>query len=181
MKDRWTKQIDEVTENFVNAFGKMNVQQLNWKPNGQTWSIGQILDHLTVINRSYYPVLKEVKTGVYQPPFMARWNFMVSFLGKMILNSVQPDRKRKTKTFPIWEPTQSEVPPDILTRFVQEQDELKKVIQGSYSLLDAGTVISSPANRNIVYKLETAFDIMVAHERRHFNQAKEIEMMMNPK
>jgi hypothetical protein len=40
--------------------------------------------------------------------------------------------------------------------------------------LEKGTVISSPANKYIVYKLETAFDIIVAHEERHLEQAKEV-------
>jgi hypothetical protein len=35
------------------------------------------------------------------------------------------------------------------------------------------TVISSPANRNILYTVDKAFDIILAHERRHFNQATE--------
>jgi hypothetical protein len=48
------------------------------------------------------------------------------------------------------------------------------MIQSSSKLLEYKTVISSPANRNIVYKLETAFDIIVAHEFRHFEQAKEV-------
>jgi hypothetical protein len=39
-------------------------------------------------------------------------------------------------------------------------------------------VISSPANKNIVYKLETAFDIIVSHEQRHLEQAKEILQLM---
>jgi hypothetical protein len=32
---------------------------------------------------------------------------------------------------------------------------------------------NSPANRNMVYTLERAFDIIVVHERRHFQQAME--------
>ena len=37
-----------------------------------------------------------------------------------------------------------------------------------------GVVISSPANKNIVYKLEVAFDIIVSHEQRHLEQAREV-------
>jgi len=48
------------------------------------------------------------------------------------------------------------------------------MIAGCSDLLDKGTIISSPANKNIVYKLEMAFDIITTHEQRHFEQAKEV-------
>jgi hypothetical protein len=103
---------------------------------------------------------------------------MVSFLGKTVLNAVQPDRKKKMKTFPIWEPTTSNVIGDILNRFQNHQNELIQKIEGSQGLVEKGVVISSPANKNIVYKLETAFDIIVSHEQRHLEQAKEVLQLM---
>jgi hypothetical protein len=172
--DKWTNKIDETTNNFKSMFGQLTYEQLNWKPNEQTWSIGQNIDHLIVINATYYPVIKAAKEGAYKLPFMGKIGFMVNFLGKTVLNAVQPDRKKKMKTFPIWEPTQSNVTSDILTRFDLHQAELKHMVAGCSDLLDKGTIISSPANKNIVYKLEMAFDIITTHEQRHFEQAKEI-------
>lgn len=79
------------------------------------------------------------------------------------------------KTFPMWEPTRSNLQEDIWSRFEGSQMELKQMIQSCSDLLESGTVISSPANKNIVYKLETAFDIIVSHELRHFEQASEVD------
>lgn len=83
------------------------------------------------------------------------------------------------KTFPVWEPTISQVNDDILQRFEKHQNELKRQIETSKELVEKGTIISSPANRNIVYKLETAFDIIVSHEQRHLEQASEILYNLN--
>lgn len=173
MKD-WTSQLDKITEHFVADFGSLSAEQLNWKPNPQTWSIAQNIDHLIVVNQTYYPILTSLKAGTYKTPFIGKIGFMVSFLGKIVLNAVKPDRKKKIKTFPIWEPTVSEIKDDILRRFENHQIELKQRIEASEELLEKGTVISSPANRIIVYKLETAFDIIVTHEQRHLKQAKEV-------
>ncbi|MCB0565425.1 MAG: DinB family protein [Phaeodactylibacter sp.] len=177
--NRWTPQIDKTTQDFKQAFGSLTAGQMNWKPHSGTWSIAQNIDHLIVINESYYPVLQALRNGTYQLPFMAKLGFMVSFLGKAILKSVQPDRKRKMKTFPIWEPSESQVPPGVLDRFAQHQSELKSLIENSADLIQQGVIISSPANKNIVYRLETAFDIIVTHEQRHLEQAKEVLQMMN--
>lgn len=176
----WTNQINETTEGFVKNFDSLTPEQLNWKPNANTWSIAQNIDHLIVINETYFPILADLKAGTYKRPFMAKLGFMVSFFGKTVLNAVQADRKKKIKTFPIWEPTTSHISSDIIDRFVKHQTALQQQIKASDYLVKKGTVIASPANKNIVYTLETAFDIIVTHEQRHLAQAKEVlEMLKN--
>jgi hypothetical protein len=174
----WTSTLDDISKQSLSEFGSLTSEQLNWKPNSNTWSIAQNLDHLIVANETYYPVLASLKAGTYRTPFIARIGFMVSFLGKTVLKAVQPDRQKKMKTFPIWEPTTSNLLDDILKRFQIHQNELIQKIEDAKGLVEKGVVISSPANRNIVYKLETAFDIIVSHEQRHLEQAKEILQQM---
>lgn len=67
---------------------------------------------------------------------------------------------------------------EILDKFEEHQEGLKNQINNSKNLIAKRAVISSPANSNIVYKLDAAFDIMVAHEQRHFEQAKELLKML---
>ena len=170
----WTKQIDEITNSFYYEFGELTVEQLNWKPTEHVWSIAQNIEHLIVLNETYYPTIKSIRGGYYKISFLAKSSFIVNFLGKIVLKAVQPHRRKKMKTFPIWEPSRSEITADILERFANHQSELKELIKNSEDLLAMETIISSPANKNIVYKLETAFDIIVTHEQRHFEQAKEV-------
>jgi len=47
--DKWTNQIDTITAEFTKEFGNLSAEQLNWKPNADTWSIAQNMDHLIVI------------------------------------------------------------------------------------------------------------------------------------
>lgn len=171
----WLPKIDAITLDFSNAFGKLSTAQLNWKPNAQTWSIAQNTHHLIVIGESYHPTFEALKNGTYKAPFIAKLGFMVSFLGNTVLGAVQPDRKKRMKTFPIWEPSTSDISGDILEKFkLYYQEALKTNIEDLSELAKQGVVISSPANKNIVYKLETAFEIIITHEQRHFEQAKEI-------
>lgn len=55
------------------------------------------------------------------------------------------------------------------------------MIRNSKELIQKGVVISSPANKNIVYKLDKAFEIIIAHEKRHFEQSKDVLQLMNLK
>ncbi len=170
---RWTDDIDLITSAFVKSFGSLDHESLNRKINPETWSIAQNIDHLIVINNTYYPIIEAVKSGTYTLPWHGRIAMISNFFGRILLKSVQPDRRKKMKTLPMWEPSKSEIPPGILHRFREEQDRLKKTIQGCSALLDQDTLICSPANRVIVYKLEKAFDIIVTHEKRHLAQARE--------
>lgn len=170
----WKSQLEQLTADYKSAFGKLDIATLNTKPNPQTWSIGQVIDHVMKSNETYYPVIKEVRAGTYKIPALGKIGFIHNLFGKMILGGVEPTRKRKIKTFPIWEPSISNIEPNILQQFEQHQKELVSLIENTKDLMEKGTLISSPANRNIVYKLEVLYDILVAHERRHFNQAVEI-------
>ena len=172
--EHFSKEVDEITADFLQSFGRLTAHQLNWKPNTETWSIGQNIDHLMVINETYAPILQQLQTGDYRLPWHARFDFLVNFLGKTVLKAVEPARKKKMKTFPLWEPRQSSIPADILDQFQKHQEKLKLRIQSCAGLMTRGAVISSPANRIIVYKLDTAFEIMLTHERRHLNQARVI-------
>ena len=41
-------------------FSNIRLEQLNWKPSPDQWSIGQCLDHLLVFDSSYFPPLKNI-------------------------------------------------------------------------------------------------------------------------
>ncbi|NBB88156.1 MAG: DinB family protein [Bacteroidetes bacterium] len=170
----WSEQIDEITENFIQTFGSLTPEQLNWKPDPKTWSIAQNIEHLITINSTYFPVIQSVKDGTYEPPFIAKFGFITSFFGNMLYRAVQPNRKWKSKTMPMWEPTQGDVPEGILKRFEDHQDVLKKRMDDAQDVAEEGAIISSPANKNLIIKLEKAFDIIIAHEKRHYEQSKEV-------
>ncbi len=167
-------EIDRTTKDFDREFGGLTSDQLNWKAQAEVWSIAQNIDHLIVINETYYPVIQALREGTYSTPFLGKIGFIVNFFDKIILSAVQPDRRRKIKTFPIWQPSNSEISADILLRFAKHHEDLKQLIRDSEDLLKKNLVISSPANSNIVYHLSAAFDIIIAHEKRHLEQAKEV-------
>ncbi len=170
----WSQQLDKISYAFSREFGDLNAEQLNWKPDPKTWSIAQNIDHLIRVNESYFPVFSALKEPRYRIPFLGRLALVVRFFGKMILASVKPDRKRRMRTLALWEPAQSSLPADIVQRFEAHQFALKQEIEAIQPWVQKGVVISSPANKNIVYELKTALDIITSHEERHLEQAREV-------
>lgn len=171
-------QVDANTQQFVSHFESLNADELNWKPNTDIWSIAQNIDHLIHINDTYGKVFSDLKSGSLKLPFIARFRFITGFLGDLILKAVEPGRTKKTKTFTIWEPTQSKVSLDILERFAQSQDELKHYIHSLSEEIKKGSIVYSPINKQIVLSAGAAVDIIITHEHRHLNQCKEVAELL---
>jgi hypothetical protein len=172
--NKWDAKIDEITNDFQNSFGKLSSQEINWKPNASTWSIAENMDHIIKTNKSYFSIVDKAKIGSYNTSYLANFGWIVNLFGRVILKGVDPNRRKKTKTFKMWEPNEKKIFLSILDEFFDHQAELKQLINHSSDLISKETVISSPVNKHVVYKLETAFDIIVNHERRHYNQALEV-------
>jgi len=170
----WTHQLDQVSNDYKRVVQSLSGKEINWKPGPDQWSIGQVLEHLIIINRSYFPLLNQLHQGTYETPFLSKIGFLTNWIGNMILKGVEPTRKKKISTFTIWEPAQSAIDPNILNQFLDQQEVLKREIEKSLPLLEKRAVIASPANQNIIYTLEKAFDIIVTHEQRHYQQVLEI-------
>lgn len=169
------ERLEGISNEVDERFGDLGEGELNRRPSAGTWSIAEVLQHLIVYNESYYPAFEAILENRQKLPWHARIPMMPSMMGKLLLKLVKGSRKRKVKTFSTWEPDESEIPSDIVERFSSQQEELRAWFQKLTPYTDHGIIIPSPASRNFVYPLNTALELIVAHEARHLEQAKEVE------
>jgi hypothetical protein len=146
----------------------------NWKPNAQSWSAAQVVEHLNMVTLSYQPILRSVKDGSYRAAWTAWIPWYPLLIGKLLLRYSKPESKQKIRTFVTWEPATSELPLSTLDDFVKLQGELERFIARSSDLLVRKVVIGSPANRNLTYSLRNAFHIIVSHQERHLGQLQRV-------
>ncbi|MCR9017016.1 DinB family protein [Aquiflexum gelatinilyticum] len=170
----WIDSIDNITKEAIEGFIALSVEKMHLKPNAETWSIAENFEHLITINRTYFPIFEKLKNGSFQGAFISRFPYFSNLFGNLILKSVSDGGKKKARTFPLWEPKVTEGDATVLERFQNHQEELKKWIIELVPFFEKKTVIHSPANKLIVYSLEKAIDIIVAHEQRHLDQAKKL-------
>lgn len=163
----------DLTEQFKTTFGHLDNDQLNWRPDADTWSVAQVMEHLVIINESYYPVFDRVKNGTNRIPLIGKVPFIPRAIGNMIEKSMQPASRARTRTVPVWEPSKSRIS-NILERFRNHQTTLITHLQGLESFFNKDVVISSPANQYVVYYLDQAVAILLVHEKRHYLQACKI-------
>lgn len=171
------QRIDRVTETVVTAFGKLDQAGLNWKPNPSIWSVGQVIDHIIVVNTSMFPTFDALLDGFYKPSLFTKVPGLARFFGGFILKSQDPANRKKSKTLPLWKPTTSAIDAGIVSRFTEHQEDLKRryeALQGARN-----PIISSPAASFVVYPLNDAKELLVRHEERHLLQAQEVLELQN--
>ena len=165
--------VNAVTEEVNMLCDGLSVEQMNARPDADGWSIAQVLEHLILVFNSYDPVWKSARDGRRTAPWPRVIPGYAALMGRLILSSVQPQNRRKAPTMSVWKPSQSAVTADILGQFLHCQEMLKAVII-EFNDMHGHVLISSPANRNVIYSLGHACRILVAHEARHVQQIKRI-------
>ena len=81
-KHPWKEQIEKNTQGFIEHFGVLTAEELNWKPDPKTWSIAQNISHLIQFNETYFPILESLQKEKYKPHLWQSSSLSSLFLGK---------------------------------------------------------------------------------------------------
>jgi hypothetical protein len=165
----------EAGEKVKTEFSDLSLQQLNWKPAPDSWSIGQCLDHLVISNCSYFPALKKIINNTHQMTAWQKWNPLSGLFGKILADQMQEKVKKKLKAPKVFIPTYSQVDAGILDRFQKHLDTLLEYI-AALEKVDLDKIhITSPALKFVTYDLRHTIKILVPHLHRHINQALRVK------
>ena len=97
-------------------------------------------------------------------------------------NALNPDQKRKMKTFKVFEPAASNISETIFDDFVENNRKLITMIKALKDVETHKIKIAEPLSVALNLRLDDAFEILAMHEQRHYNQAKRVlEMQNSPK
>ncbi|HMS39040.1 MAG TPA: DinB family protein [Pyrinomonadaceae bacterium] len=167
-------QLEIISDDTKLTFGKFSLAQINWKPNAESWSVGQCFEHLIVTNNLYFPNIQKVINGTHRNNFFSKIPFSTNFIALMMKNALNPEQKRKMKTFKVFEPSVSNVSPKIIEDFVENNQKLIEMIEVCKDLDLHKIKIAEPLSVALNLRLDDAFEILVMHEKRHFKQAERV-------
>jgi hypothetical protein len=168
-------QLGPIADEARETFGGLSAAQLNWKPGAGEWSVAQCFDHLIVTNESFFPLLEKIASGEHRGGLWERLSPFSGFFGRMVLKSVASKGGRKFKAPAKLLPSSSEVDGRVIERFAEHQGELANRILATKDLDLGRIVVTSPVSGFVTYSLLDAYRVVVAHERRHFEQARRVK------
>ena len=165
--------LDDVAAATQSTFGALDARQLNWRPDATRWSVAQCFEHLLTANRLMVDAAQAALGGKPRTVWQ-RLPVVPGAFGRILIRSQAPQSTRKFTASPLATPAASDIAPDILHRFIAQNDELVWWLRGMPEPRAAGVVMTSPFVSFVVYSVLDGARLVLAHDHRHLEQARRV-------
>ena len=148
--------------------------QLNWRPSEGRWSIAECIAHLTATGNVYLtPLDRAIQRGSDRAMFGGRDFHPTRFVAWLIAQ-MEPPPKRRMRTFRKIVPRGVSVGAQLAADFEAMHAALIERIRKSAGLDLSRVKLRSPLVPLLRLSLGTSFGFLLAHERRHLWQARQV-------
>lgn len=158
--------------NFSKSLLEISEDILQKKPNEQSWSVLDCLEHLNLYGDFYVP---EIKKRLNQSKSKNQSNFKSGFLGnKFALDMLPKKNMKKMNTFKSKNPISSKLDKEkVILRFINQQEEMLILLENAKTknLSNIKTSITLPL---LKFRLGDTFRFVIYHNKRHIVHAKNI-------
>lgn len=168
-------ELEKIPDIVQEEFGYLSENQLNWKPNAQSWSISECLNHLIISDSLYDETFQKIFTKY--PKNSPDRDVQFSWLGKWLINSINPSNSKKIPA-----PKKFQVPnashwnkEEILNLYFNRVHKLSNYFS-EFQGLDLNKIyLSSPALWILRYNLSSCIQLMIYHHQRHIIQGVKVK------
>jgi hypothetical protein len=177
MHDELQRMLDQVER--VKADGRalvagMSHEQLNWRPGPGRWSIGQCLDHLNTI-RTVFPAIDHTMDDAERRGLRSSGPFRYGWWPRLVVRSMEPPPRFRMRTFAILVPAETPLEPGAVLRdFVDLREQFGQRLRRADRLDLERAIVQSPVSRFVRLPLGAYFAFLLAHDRRHLWQARQV-------
>lgn len=169
----------EAKNKVLTEFHNISVDQLNWKPSSQSWSIAQCFDHLLIADSSYFSFLQQITEGKYTMTFWEKFSPFTAKCGQILKDQLQEQVKKKMIAPNKFTPMKAEKSVGFIDIYIKNLDTLLNHISNCRYIDIDKTIITSPIIRIVTYSLRDSFQFLIHHEHRHINQAIRVRDHIN--
>ncbi|HEV8510479.1 MAG TPA: DinB family protein [Gemmatimonadales bacterium] len=150
--------------------------QFNWHPGKDRWSIADCLQHLNVAVAKTLPAFDQAIGEGRAKEKRSPGPFRYGWFSRWMVASMEPPPKWRMKTPPILRVPASATYRlgEVLPEFTAARDRLAERVRQSDGLDLAHIKTISPVNRLLRLPLGAYFGFLIAHDRRHLWQARQV-------
>ena len=158
--------------------GALTIEQFNWQPTPEQWSVAQCLVHLNISAALYAEAMTPAIRAGRSARVMGSGPFRYGPLARWMLRAVSPDNPRRHRTPARFvAPATTSRVRDVLDAFEAAGARWERLLYDANGLDLARVKVRSPAISLLTLPLGALFDIQAAHERRHLRQAERVVHM----
>jgi hypothetical protein len=155
----------------------LTIEELNWKPRPDQWSVGQCLEHLCVANEVY---CRAISDSLADHPVAIVQEIAPGWLGRwFIRNYIEPSSKLKRRRAPRKIKPGPQVEPSVLDRFLESNHLARSLVHRARNYDVNRIRFRNPFVPVIYFTVGTGLEILSKHERRHLLQAERVRDSLN--
>ena len=168
--------LDDVAQEAQATFGSFDARQLNWRPDATRWSVAQCFEHLLTANRLMFRAADAALNNAEPRTLWQRLPVLPGVLGRMQIRSQAPSAARKFTAPTKAQPSSSDIAADIIQRFVEQHHDAVARVQALDERDAARAIMTSPFIKVVTYSVLDGWRLLLAHDRRHFEQARRVTL-----
>ena len=175
-KEAYYKELIELTNDFIhtaNQLKELSITDLNHKPQPNSWSALECLEHLNLYGDFYLP---EIQKRINENKNAPWTHFKTGFLGNRFTDQMKPGPKmKKMNTFNDKNPSKvhSELNADVINRFLNQQTQFLELLTESKKVNLQKTKTSISISKLLKLRLGDTLRFLVYHNQRHIVQARQ--------
>ena len=148
--------------------------QFNWPPGQGRWSIAQCLNHLNVGDTLVLPAFDQAIAAGRAAGKTSAGPFHYGWFSRLMISQMEPPPKWRMKTPLKKSAGTTHRLADVVPEFARVREQLAERVRQSDGLDLARIRTISPVNRLVRLPLGAYFEFILAHDRRHLWQARQV-------
>jgi len=168
------QQLEAIKKEGAALAADLSEAQFNWRPAPGRWSIAQNLNHLNVGDLQVLPAFDRAIEQGRSRGKLSAGPFRYGWFSRFMIREMEPPPKRRMKTPMKGSAGDQHRAADVLPEFARVRDLLAERVRQSDGLDLAGIRTISPVNRLIRLPLGAYFAFILAHDRRHLWQGRQV-------
>ncbi|MGE0450687.1 MAG: DinB family protein [Vicinamibacterales bacterium] len=171
--EAYLTQLLSIRQDLPGLAGPLDHRQFNWTPAPGRWSVGQCVEHLNITMERYVPVLEQAISTARAKGLVSPGPFALGLMERWFMRSLEPPVKYRVRTRKAFVPAPDLPPAATVARFSALQAAFDACIRQADGL-DLRTVKVKSQFGPLSWSLNGTFAILLAHERRHIWQARQV-------
>ena len=169
LKDGFKEQSRRIEERCVG----LSADQLSFRPDEKSWSVGQCLYHIWLTNDKYLSKLSStIRASTKKEP--DDQDYESNWMGRRFIGMIGPTSGEHTPVPKQLQPLPERVPEDIVQRSIDQMAGFDEFLIESEGIDLMKTKMTSPISSMLKLQLGDVFKSMQLHNERHLNQIDKI-------
>jgi hypothetical protein len=166
-------QSKSVTQDLPGIASNLSEDQFNWRPAPDRWSVSQSIEHLNITTERYIPALTAAISGARAAHRLADGPFVLGVIERWFVGMMEPPPRRRFRTRPEFVAPARLAPDATVQRFLVLQRQFTECMQSADGL-DLRRIKVRSQFGPVSWSLNGTFAILLAHQRRHVWQARQV-------